>query len=159
MVWHSVKKKKHNKVLTLPSPLPMNKCTISCTEEKSSINLAKGFCRAKFWAKFPFWRGDVQGEVFGEVCGEVFHEVFGLVLLGHWQQKKLQQKLQPKIPMTLHSKTGQNSGKNFPTRFCRGTPGKHKPWFFGPKRLALALPASSLSWTSEEAGTWLFPDL
>ena len=58
-------------------------------------NLAKGFCRAKFWAKFPFWRGEVRGEVFREVCREVFHEVFGLVLLGHSEQKKLQQKLQP----------------------------------------------------------------
>ena len=54
-----------------------------------------GFCRAKFWAKFPFWRGAVRGEVFREVCREVFHEVFGLVLLGHSEQKKLQQKLQP----------------------------------------------------------------
>ena len=50
--------------------------------------LAMGFCRAKFWAKFPFWRGAVRGEVFREVCREVFHEVFGLVLLGHSEQKK-----------------------------------------------------------------------
>ena len=47
-----------------------------------------GFCRAKFWAKFPFWRGAVRGEVFREVCREVFHEVFGLVLLGHSEQQK-----------------------------------------------------------------------
>ena len=47
---------------------------------------AKGFCRAKFWAKFPFWRGAVRGEVFREVCREVLHEVFGLVLLGHSEQ-------------------------------------------------------------------------
>ena len=32
----------------------------------------KGFCRAKFWAKFAFWREAVQGEVFGEVWGDVF---------------------------------------------------------------------------------------
>ena len=44
--------------------------------------LAKGFCRAKFWAKFVFWRGAVQGEVSGEVWDEVFGKVFGLVLLG-----------------------------------------------------------------------------
>ena len=53
--------------------------------------LAKGFCRAKFWAKFPFQRGAVRGEV----LHEVFHEVFGLVLVGYSEQKKLQQKLQP----------------------------------------------------------------
>ena len=28
----------------------------------------KGLGRAKFWAKFTFWRGAVRGEVFGEVC-------------------------------------------------------------------------------------------
>ena len=55
--------------------------------------LAKGFCRAKFRAKFPFWRGAVRGEVFREVCREMFHEVFGLVCLGHSEQNKLQQKL------------------------------------------------------------------
>ena len=59
------------------------------------FKLAMGFCRAKFWAKFPFWRGAVRGEVFREVCREVFHEVFGLVLPGHSEQKKLQRKLQP----------------------------------------------------------------
>ena len=58
----------------------------------STVRLAKAPCRAKFWAKFPFWRGVVRGEVFGEVYREVFHEVFGLVLLGHSEQKKLQQK-------------------------------------------------------------------
>ena len=47
------------------------------------LDLAKCFfCRAKFWAKFPFWRGAVWGEVFGEACGEVFHEGFGLVCCG-----------------------------------------------------------------------------
>ena len=51
------------------------------------LMLAKDFCRAKSWAKFPFWRGAVRGEVFREVCREVFHEVFGLVLLGHSEQK------------------------------------------------------------------------
>ena len=50
--------------------------------------LARGFCRTKFWAKFPFWRGAVRGEVFCEVCREVFHEIFGLVLLGHSEQQK-----------------------------------------------------------------------
>ena len=61
----------------------------------SSFHLAKGFCRTKFWAKFPFWRGAVRGEVFREVCREVFHEVFGLVLLGHSEQQKTSAKLQP----------------------------------------------------------------
>ena len=56
----------------------------------ATLSLAKGCCRAKFWAKFPFWRGAVRGEVCREVCREVFHEVFGLVLLGHSEQKKKQ---------------------------------------------------------------------
>ena len=57
-----------------------------------------GFCRAKFWAKFPFWRGAVWGEVFREVCREVFHEVFGLVLLGHSEQKNISKNFSPKFP-------------------------------------------------------------
>ena len=87
-----------------------------------AIDLAKGFCRAKFWAKFTFWRGAVRSKVFGEVWADVFGEVFGLVLLGHSEhKKKLQQKLQPRKPTALHSKSGENSGKNFIARFCTGT--------------------------------------
>ena len=82
------------------------------------FGLAKYFCRAKFWAKFAFWRGGVWAEVFGEVWGEVC----GLVMLGHSGQKKPQQKLQPKSPTALGSKAGENSGENFMTRFCKGTP-------------------------------------
>ena len=55
---------------------------------RKTLTLAKCFCRTKFWAKLPFWRGAVRGEVFGEVCGEVFGEVFGLVLRGHSKQTK-----------------------------------------------------------------------
>ena len=70
----------------------------------------------------------VRGEVFVcEVWGEVLGD-FGLVLLGHSEQinEKLQQKLQPKIPTALHSKTDENSGNDFMMRFCKGThaPGK-----------------------------------
>ena len=37
-------------------------------------HIAKGFCRAKFWAaKFPFWTGAVRGEV----CGEFFAKFSG----------------------------------------------------------------------------------
>ena len=61
------------------------------------------------------------GEVFGEAFGEVFGAVFGLVSLGHSEQISIQQKPQPKSPKPLRSKTGENSGKNFMTRFCRGT--------------------------------------
>ena len=63
------------------------------------VLLAKGFCRAKFWARFPFWRREVRGEVFREVCREVFHEVFGLVLLGHAEQKEnFSKNFSPKFP-------------------------------------------------------------
>ena len=66
--------------------------------------------------------GVVRGEVFGKVWREVFGEVFRLVLLGHSEQKKLQYKLQARIPTALRRKAGENSGKNFMTRFRRGTP-------------------------------------
>ena len=55
--------------------------------EKAGVSLAKGFCRAKFWAKFAFWRV-VWGEVLGRVFGEAFGEVFGLDLLGQSDFKK-----------------------------------------------------------------------
>ena len=86
--------------------------------------LAKGFCRAKFWFKFACWRGGVLGEVWGEVWGKVFGEVFRACSAGTSRANKHQQKLQPKIPTALHSKTGENSGKNIMTRFCRWTPTK-----------------------------------
>ena len=83
--------------------------------------LAMGFCRAKFWAKFPFWKGAVRGEVFREVCREVFHEVFGLVLLGHSEQNNFSKNFSPKFPWPCTAKLEKFQGKNFMTRFCRGT--------------------------------------
>ena len=83
--------------------------------------LAKGFCRAKFWFKFARWRRGVLGEVLGEVWGKVFGEVFRACSAGTFRANKHQQKLQPQIPTALHSKTGENSGKNIMTRFCRWT--------------------------------------
>ena len=57
----------------------------------------KGFLQSEVLGEVSFLGGGgaVRGEVFREVCREVFHEVFGLVLLGHSEQKELQQKLQP----------------------------------------------------------------
>ena len=60
-------------------------------------SLAQGFCRAKFWAKFLFWRGAVQGEVFREVCGEVFHEVFRLCFGGEQFGAKFSPKVAAKF--------------------------------------------------------------
>ena len=71
--------------------------------------------------KFPFWRGAVRGEVFREVCHEVFHEVFGLVLLGHSEQKNFSKNFSPKFPWPCTAKLEKFQGKNFMTRFCRGT--------------------------------------
>ena len=73
--------------------------------------LAKGFCRAKFWAKFPFWRGAVRGEVFREVCREVFHEVFGLVLLGHSERKNFSKNFSPKFPWPCTAELEKFQGK------------------------------------------------
>ena len=48
-----------------------------------------------------------------------------MFLLGHLEQtKKLQQELEAKSRTALHSETGENSGKNFMTRFCRGSHSK-----------------------------------
>ena len=87
---------------------------------KTGILLAKGFCRAKFWAKFPFWRGAVRDEVFREVCGEVFHEVSGLFC---WdiQSKKTSAKASALNPHDSAQQNWRSFRENFMTRFCRGT--------------------------------------
>ena len=100
-------------------------CHAGKKARKSLTNqtLAEGFCGAKFWTKFPFWRGAVRGEVFREVCGEVFHEVFGLVLLGHSEQRKASAKTSASIPMSLHNKLAKFQGKTS----WRGSAGGHSP--------------------------------
>ena len=39
-------------------------------------------------------------------------------------KNQIQRKLQPRVPLVLHSRIGESSGKNFQRRFCRGTPAK-----------------------------------
>ena len=74
---------------------------------------------------FELSKGVLQSEVLGEVCvleGVNFSRSFSRSFRATSQQKELQQKLLSKSPMPLRSKTGENSRKNFMTRFCRGTP-------------------------------------
>ena len=75
--------------------------------------IGKGFCRAEFRAKFALWRGQFLGS-FGEVFGS--------------EPKKLQQKLQPKPPIALHSKTCENSGEHFQTPANWKTPRGPRLW-------------------------------
>ena len=66
--------------------------------------------RAPF--SFPIMKGGSPGRSFwAEVWAGVFGGVFELVLLEYLEQNKLQQKHQPRIPMVLHSKTGETSGR------------------------------------------------
>ena len=60
----------------------------------------------------------------------------GLVCWDIQSKENLQQKLQPQIPMTPHSKTGEIWEKNFMTRFWRGTLGK----LFSANRFARIAP-------------------
>ena len=74
--------------------------------------LAKGFCRAKFWVKFPFWRGVVRGEVFGEVWREVFGEVFGACFAGTFGAKiNFSKNFSPKVPRPCTAKLAKIEGK------------------------------------------------
>ena len=68
-------------------------------------------------------KGFLQSEGLGEVS--VLEGGSGLVLLGHSEQKKPQQKLQPQIPMALHSKTGEISGKKLHDEVLQGDPRQH----------------------------------
>ena len=87
------------------------------------LALAKVFCRAKFWAKFPFSRGVVRREVFGEVWCEVFGKVFGLVFAWTFGAPKTSVKTSAQKP---HASDQQNLAKIeekiFMTRFCRADP-------------------------------------
>ena len=94
----------------------------ACFAFPLTLKLAMGFCRAKFWAKFPFWRGAVRGEVFREVCREVFHEVFGLVLLGHSEQKNFSRNFSPKFPWPCTAKLEKFQGKKLHDEVLQGDP-------------------------------------
>ena len=73
--------------------------------------LAKGFCRAKFRAKFSFSRGAVWGEFFGEVWAEVFGEAFELVLLGYLEQIDFSRNFSPEFPRLCTAKLAKIQGK------------------------------------------------
>ena len=61
-----------------------------------AIALAKVFCRAKFWAKFPFWRGQFGAKFFAKFAGKFFTKFSALFCWDIQSKKKLQQKkLQP----------------------------------------------------------------
>ena len=67
----------------------------------------------------------LQSEVLGEVCileggssERSSWQIFRTGFVGTFRA----QELQPKTPTPLHSKAGENSGRDFLTRFCTGTP-------------------------------------
>ena len=95
--------------------------------------LEGGSLGRRFLAKFG-------GDVSGDVWGEVFAEVFGLVLLGH------SKKLQPKISVALHSKTGENSGKHLMThRVLQGVAQRGAQFYFIFAVLRTLLSCSKMS--------------
>ena len=77
-----------------------------------NLSISKGVVQSGVLAEVSVLEGgSLFAKFFGEVCGEVFHEVFGLVLLGQSeQQKNFSKDFSPKMPMALHSKTGEISG-------------------------------------------------
>ena len=70
----------------------------------TAFHLAKAPCRAKFWAKFPFWRGGSSGRSFWRSLPRSFSRSFRACFAG-----------------TFRAKKREIWGKNFMTRFCRGT--------------------------------------
>ena len=64
----------------------------------AAAQLAKGVCRTKFWAKFPFLEGGSSGRSFREVCHESFSRSFRPCFAGTFRAKKrLQQNFSPKF--------------------------------------------------------------
>ena len=74
--------------------------------------LAKVFCRAKFWAKFPFWRGAVRGEVFSRSLPRSFSRSFRPCFAGIFRAKKnFSKNFSPKFPWPCTAKLEKFQGK------------------------------------------------
>ena len=111
-----------SRVVGLHAPLVIS--TMRC---KTSTDLAKGFCKRSFGRSFRFGGGRFRAKFLLRFSVKFFTKFSGLFCWDIQSKNKLQRKLQPRIHMTLHSKTGEISGKNFMTRFCRGTLAKYRP--------------------------------
>ena len=66
--------------------------------------LAKGFCRAKFWVKFPFWRGSVRGEVFAKFAAKFSTKFLGLFCWDIQTKKIFSENFSPKFPWVCTAK-------------------------------------------------------
>ena len=64
----------------------------------SLSQLAEGVCRAKFWAKFAFWRAAVRGEDLAKFGPKILPKFSGLCCWSFRAKKHFQQKFKPKSP-------------------------------------------------------------
>ena len=96
-------------------------------QKKSSRNknLAKGFCRAKFWVKFPFWRGQFGAKFFAKFAAKFFTK-FSALFCWDIQSKKTSAKTSALNSHDRAQQNWRNFRKKFTTRFCRGTLAKQK---------------------------------
>ena len=76
-----------------------------------ALGSAKGFCRAKFWAKFPFWRGGSSGRSFSRSLQRSFTKFSGLFCLDIQSKQKLQQNFSPKFPWLCTATLEKSQGK------------------------------------------------
>ena len=83
------------------------------------ISLRKGFLQSEALGEVYILEGGSLARSFWRSLGRSFRACFAGTFRA--PQKNFSKNFSP-----LHSKTGENSGKNLMTRFCRGTPANHK---------------------------------
>ena len=95
--------------------LPPSRCMLqrghAATEAESptTSGLAKGFCRAKFWAKFPFGGGQFGAKFFAKFAAKFFTKFSALFCWDIQSKKNFSKNFSPKFPLTL----AQQSWRNF----------------------------------------------
>ena len=87
-----------------------------------AFSFSTGFLQSEVLGEVSVLEGGSSGRSFSRSLPRSFSRSFRPFFAGTFRAKKnFSKNFSAKIPMTLHSKTGEISEKNFTTRFCRGT--------------------------------------
>ena len=83
--------------------------------------LAKGFCKSEVLGEVSVLEGGSSGRSFSRSLPRSFSRSFRPCFAETFRAKKnFSENFSPKFPWPCTAKTGEISGKNFTTRFCRG---------------------------------------
>ena len=93
-------------------------CVCIAANHARNFQSAKGFCRAKFWAKFVLWRAAVRGEVLGGGLGRSFWRTFRAWFAGTLRAPNFSKNFSPKFPKNFREEALQADP---PPKFQRPT--------------------------------------